>query len=303
MKSIVSTLCRQVSSLEQKNVGLERELASVSAAQASSAASVASKGRRGVAGKASDNQSTSLPSAADSPSTDFADGMSADLSTKVSENSSKIRKNAGALIKHTSDIQSAQSSIESNSRSIGVQDVQLSDLSLRLDIVDVKTTNGVLVWKIGDISRRRREAISGKTPSLYSAPFYTSPCGYKMCARVYLDGDGMGKGGCISVFFVIMRGEYDALLLWPFQLRVTMMLIDQSDSVVKRNITEVFKPDGRSASFKRPKNEMNTGSGCPMFASVNVLDSPTYVKDDIIFIKVIADKASTHFVPPDHDRQ
>eukprot|EP00117_Sycon_ciliatum_P046502 scpid89889/ scgid33303/ TNF receptor-associated factor 3; CAP-1; CD40 receptor-associated factor 1; CD40-binding protein; LMP1-associated protein 1 len=184
--------------------------------------------------------------------------MPSDTSAKVTENSGgDIRKNEAGIEDPSSEIQGAQSS-----RSIGVQDVQLSDLSLRLDIVDVKTTNGVLVWKIGDISRRRREAISGKTPSLYSAPFYTSPCGYKMCARVYLDGDGMGKGGCISVFFVIMRGEYDALLLWPFQLRVTMMLIDQSDSVVKRNITEVFKPDGRSASFKRPKHEMNTGV-CP----------------------------------------
>ncbi|XP_065181877.1 TNF receptor-associated factor 3-like [Sycon ciliatum] len=278
MKSIVSTLCRQVSSLERKNVGLERELAgTIAAMQPISTASVANKGRRGVAGEASDDQATSLPSATDSPATDHADGMSSDLSTK----------NAEALRKLMSDTQRLQTAVEYNSRSIGVQDVQLSDLSLRLDIVDVKTMDGVLVWKIGDISRRRREAISGKTPSLYSPPFYTSPRGYKMCARVYLDGDGMGKGGCISVFFVIMRGEYDALLPWPFQLRVTMKLIDQSDSVVKRNITEVFKPDGRSASFKRPKSEMNTGSGWPMFAAVNVLNSPTYVKEDTIFIEII----------------
>ncbi|XP_065180536.1 TNF receptor-associated factor 2-like isoform X2 [Sycon ciliatum] len=170
-------------------------------------------------------------------------------------------------------------------RAQGGHEVQMADMNLRIDIVDVKTTNGVLIWKIGDISRRRREAISGKTPSLYSAPFYTSPCGYKMCARVYLNGDGMGKNSHLSVFFVLMRGEYDALLPWPFQLRVTMMLIDQSDSVVKRNITEVFKPDGRSASFKRPISDMNTGSGCPMFAPVSILESPTYVKGNTLFIK------------------
>lgn len=59
-------------------------------------------------------------------------------------------------------------------------------------------------------------------------------------------------------------GEYDALIPWPFQLRVTMMLLDQCEnSVLRRNITEVFRPDARSASFKRPTGEMNTGESGP----------------------------------------
>ena len=62
------------------------------------------------------------------------------------------------------------------------------------------------------------------------------------------------------LFWNVFAGEYDALLPWPFQLRVTMMLMDQSESsMVKRNLTEVFRPDSRSASFKRPTSEMNTG--------------------------------------------
>ena len=44
--------------------------------------------------------------------------------------------------------------------------------------------------------------------------------GYKMCARIYLNGDGMGKGTHVSLFFVIMRGQYDALLKWPFRQKV-----------------------------------------------------------------------------------
>ena len=50
-----------------------------------------------------------------------------------------------------------------------------------------------------------------------------------MCARIYLNGDGMGKGTHISLFFVIMRGEYDALLRWPFRQKVTFMLLDQEN--------------------------------------------------------------------------
>jgi len=41
-----------------------------------------------------------------------------------------------------------------------------------------------------------------------------------MCARLYLNGDGMGKGTHVSLFFVIMRGAYDALLKWPFRQKV-----------------------------------------------------------------------------------
>lgn len=59
---------------------------------------------------------------------------------------------------------------------------------------------GDLLWKITDIRRRRKEAASGEIPYIYSQPFYTSANGYKMCAKLYLNGDGMGQGTHISLF-------------------------------------------------------------------------------------------------------
>ena len=56
--------------------------------------------------------------------------------------------------------------------------------------------------------------------SLYSQPFYTDRYGYKMCGHVYLNVDSIGKGTHLSLFFVLMRGEYDALLEWPFNQKV-----------------------------------------------------------------------------------
>jgi len=35
-----------------------------------------------------------------------------------------------------------------------------------------------------------------------------------------LSGDGSGKNTHISLFFVVMKGEYDALQTWPFQKKV-----------------------------------------------------------------------------------
>lgn len=61
-------------------------------------------------------------------------------------------------------------------------------------------------------------------PHPYSPPnpaaFYTSRYGYKMCLRVYLNGDGTGRGTHLSLFFVVMKGPHDALLRWPFNQKV-----------------------------------------------------------------------------------
>jgi len=52
-----------------------------------------------------------------------------------------------------------------------------------------------------------------------------------MCARLYLNGDGMGKGTHVSLFFVIMRGAYDALLKWPFRQKVCYISDPVSDII------------------------------------------------------------------------
>ena len=105
-----------------------------------------------------------------------------------------------------------------------------------------------------------------KTISLYSAPFYSSRYGYKMCLRLYMDGDGSGKGTHLSFFLTIMRGEYDALLTWPFKQAVTLMLLDQDKQ------KDIVQPI--SSSFQRPRNEMNIASGCPLFAPLSILKNP-----------------------------
>ena len=86
--------------------------------------------------------------------------------------------------------------------------------------------------------------------------------GYKMCLRLYMDGDGSGKITHLSFFITLMRGGYDALLPWPFRQTVTLMLLDQDK---QKDIFQSFKPDPSSSLFQRPINEMNVSSGCPKF--------------------------------------
>ena len=142
------------------------------------------------------------------------------------------------------------------------------------------------MWKIKDFSRQRQNAINGRTLSIFSPPFYTSKSGYKVCARIYLNGDGLGRSTHISLFFVIMRGEFDPVLTWPFPYRVTFTLMSQVTGT--EHIVDGFRPDPSSSSFRRPASDMNIASGMPMFCPLSQLEerNSPYVRDDAMFIKV-----------------
>lgn len=161
----------------------------------------------------------------------------------------------------------------------------LNALDIRLLSLELTSYNGVYIWKIPCYSQQTENARAGKELALISPPFYTSRHGYKMCARLYPDGDGMGKASHISVFFVIMKGEFDALLRWPFQQKVTITLLDQSPSA--KHISDTFIPDPASNSFERPQSDMNIASGCPRFVPVDTVGPGRgYTKDDIMFLRI-----------------
>ena len=176
--------------------------------------------------------------------------------------------------------------IESIEHTLALRNVTLADLEEYVRQQEFSSYDGKLLWKITEFARRRNEAVSGQQVSFFSPCFYTSRYGYKMCARIYLNGDGMGRGTHISVFFVVLRGQYDAILRWPFRQKVTFMLFDQ-DNV--QHVIEAFRPDPNSPSFQRPRRETNIASGCPMFCSLTELNNHAYVRDDTMFLKIIVD--------------
>ena len=150
----------------------------------------------------------------------------------------------------------------------------------------IHSYNGTLLWKIDGYQRKRQDAINGVKTALYSHPFYSAQFGYKTCAKIYMNGDGFGKGSHLSLFFVVMRGDYDALQTWPFQKKITMMLLDQGNG---DHMIDAFHCDPQSSSFQRPKSEMNIASGSPLFMPLDSLNNRQYVKDDVMFVKIIVD--------------
>jgi len=172
---------------------------------------------------------------------------------------------------------------------LALHEIQLSEQDMQIQMLEATSYNGTYIWKIDHYSRRVQEAISGKTLSIYSPPFYVGRFGYKVCARMYPNGDGIGKGTHMSMFFVIMRGEYDALLPWPFIQKVHFRLIDQ-DRI--RDTCDAFRPEPHSSSFKRPTSDMNIASGCPTFISQTELRQGGFIRNDTMFVKITVDMAS-----------
>ena len=125
-------------------------------------------------------------------------------------------------------VRNLQDAVASKDQVISALQVQVSDL-------ERCSYDGVLMWKLKDVTRRRREATSGQVNSIYSYPFYSSRHGYKMCARLYFNGDGMGRGTHLSLYFVIMQGEFDDLLRWPFKQKVQLELVRYFASCVTSN--------------------------------------------------------------------
>ena len=176
--------------------------------------------------------------------------------------------------------------VEEVERQTAMVKVSVSELELQLQASLASTYNGAFLWRIPDVKKRRRDAIDSKITSIYSPPFYTGRNGYKMCIRAYLNGDGIGYDTHLSIFFVLMKGEYDPLLKWPFDYKVSLILVDQNH---RRHIVQTFKPSPSSNSFKQPVQDMNVASGCPKFTELSVLDNDDYIKDDVMYIKCIVD--------------
>ena len=111
------------------------------------------------------------------------------------------------------------------------------------------------MWKIFSFSQKMADAQAGKKTSIYSLPSYLEK--YKVCLQLYIMGDDVGKNSHMSLYLVIMKGEFDNILQWPFTHKVTFKLINQTGG---RDIIDTFQPDPMSSSFRKPKSDMNIAS-------------------------------------------
>ncbi|CAM4564279.1 unnamed protein product [Lepidochelys kempii] len=151
------------------------------------------------------------------------------------------------------------------------------------------SADGTLVWKLQGFSKLLGDAKAGRRTSIYSSVFATHPFGYRLCLRLYPDGDGAGQGTHLSLFMALAKGPYDDLLPWPFLRKVTFYLLDPWQK--RPALRETFAPDPCSTSFQQPQGQLNVASGSPLFAPHGQLQN--YLKDDTLYVKVVVDTSGT----------
>ncbi|XP_047130386.1 TNF receptor-associated factor 4 isoform X2 [Hydra vulgaris] len=163
--------------------------------------------------------------------------------------------------------------------------MRIRELEIRQETICM---NGKFLWKITNYDLLMKQSATKKDKEkLCSPPFYTGQYGYKLRAEAFLNGLGQGKGSHLSLYVVIMKGEYDAILPWPFRQNVDFVLIDQDEEVNNR-VNKIWKLscERNSDYFKRPNKSKSLGFGCPKFVSLETLKSRNYIKEQTLFIKI-----------------
>ena len=104
-----------------------------------------------------------------------------DVSHVLKRQMEQMNERAATLERQTrldeNEIKSLEQKITVLERQLKGKDQVLSQLTSTLQAAENVSYNGVLTWRITEVARRRREAITGQVVSLFSPPFYTSHTG------------------------------------------------------------------------------------------------------------------------------
>ena len=150
------------------------------------------------------------------------------------------------------------------------------------------------MWTVTDFWEMVSRVENGREVKIESDSFYLGQHGYKMKLRMYPNGTKEGLKGYTSLFFVLMKGKYDAILPWPFRYEVKFTIIDQNPDLKQRqNFSKSFSPSPALTNMQRPKVEENGGLGFLTFLSHEQLMKSSYVVDETLFIKFEASRCKS----------
>ncbi len=99
----------------------------------------------------------------------------------------------------------------------------------------------------------------------FSNPFYTHPIGYKVVLIIDANGYKANKGTHVSVWVILLRGEYDDQLEFPFKGTIKFELLNQLED--KNHHCKSYTHDGTLDCSKRviDGERSSEASGVPAF--------------------------------------
>ena len=127
-----------------------------------------------------------------------------------------------------------------------------------------------------------------------SPPFTTSPQGYKFSIKAFINGYRSGKGTNITMKAIIMKGQHDDLLEWPFTGTIIIEILNwRADN---RHFKQVYSIDLNDDLDRVTEGEYGKDFGFFKFIShatlpFNSLKNTQYLKDDCICVRVLKSRA------------
>ena len=218
-----------------------------------------------------------------------------DLSDKLNDTKVKLNNTEVKLSNTEVKLNNTEVKLSKNDAKLEEELKEAMDLLQTTNLKLEKTretvdTARIFIWKIDGFSELLRQAKDGGRDYIHSDTFYTATgtesYGYKLKVRIDPNGHGPGKNTHLSVYIFVMKGEYDAILPWPFKKRVKFTVIDQQEDADKQeNFTKELTPKN-IPSFTRPVTEENEGRGFQEFVSHEKLNSRRYIVDNTLFLQV-----------------
>ena len=156
-----------------------------------------------------------------------------------------------------------------------------------------------------------------RNASFYGPPFYTNSRGYKLVTFTFLNGFKTTKGTHMSLCAILMKGEYDDTLAWPFSGVVVIEMINWREDKNHQEYTLSFHKGLQNTSTNRVLTVGIASTGCDVQSvphstlSYNHSTNTEFLRNDCIHIKVKSvDVYSSHSIPkgpswrlPSHDTQ
>ena len=97
----------------------------------------------------------------------------------------------------------------------------------------------------------------------------------------------------MSLYVCIIKGEFDALLPWPFALQLSITLLDQNKNTAKRkDHVQSLRPNAcveNMPFLKRPTGDRNPAFGLVRFIELEKFNEGEFVKNEAIYIRVKVD--------------
>lgn len=158
--------------------------------------------------------------------------------------------------------------------------LDMSKACLSSDIL-ARYSNGVLVWQITQFHSKIKSMRADPNKMYYSNEVFTSPHGYRFCARIKIAPE---MKDYIGLHIHLMRSDNDFHLDWPFRGRIRISTIHRNLNET-RHETIMSKPDIQA--FHRPTQEISPrGFGFVDYANINELISKGFIIMDTLSLKI-----------------